>query len=206
MYNSAYRYSLGAILAFISLGFGISDAHAQIPLGSTMPGQNVQVTLPDGSTTTLGALKGADGTLVVFWGNRCPWIGKIEDRLKSFAGTFSSATRKIILINSNDGSAFAAESRSGNAEAIAGLPQGIPYVADAEAAIMEAFAATRSPEFFLFDASDALVYTGSMDDSPGDADKVTKSYLADAYAAMSSGNAVRVGVTKPFGCMIKPKR
>lgn len=200
------RYYL-ALVGILMLSFAVEPASAQIPLGTTMPGQDVALTNPDGSTTTLGALKGSEGTLVVFWGNRCPWVGKIEDRVKAFAGTFAGSGRAMILVNSNDGDAFPAESVAKVAEAAGSLGSGMVYVSDPNGELMKALSATRMPEFFLFEKDDALIYTGSLDDSPGDPDKVSKTYLVDAFQAMTGGGQVaNLGVTKPFGCMIKAKR
>lgn len=209
MYNchrDMKRYFL-AIISFLLIGVATEPAAAQIPLGTTMPGLDVTLTNPDGSTTTLGNLKGSEGTLVVFWGNRCPWVGKIEDRVKAFAGSYVGSGRAMILVNSNDGDAFPAESIAKVAEVAGSLGSGILYVSDTSGELMNALGATRTPEFFLFEKDDTLIYTGSMDDSPGDPGKVTKTYLADAFSAMSgSGEMASLGVTKPFGCMIKAKR
>ncbi len=207
MYYSDKRFYRNALAVTLALVFlSTATLSAQVPLGTSMPGQDIVLTNPDGSSTTLSALKGTDATLVVFWGNRCPWVRKIEDRMADFSTTFGSSTRKVILVNSNDGDAFSAESISSIATASADLPAGVIYVSDPNGELSIALDATRTPEYFLFDDSDALVYTGSLDDSPGDASKVSKTYLADAYGALASSTAIGVGVTKSFGCMIKRKR
>ena len=208
MYNCQRLTKLFSVLSFSFLFATMVtvDVSAQVPLGTSMPGKNVALKKADGSGTTLGALKGSKATLVVFWGNRCPWVGKVEDRMKSFAGSFAGSGNVIILVNSNDGDAFPPESLDKIAEAAGSLGSNMLYVSDPDGELMKAMNATRTPEYFLFDSSEALVYTGSLDDSPGDPDKVTKKYLSDAVAAVKAGNAVTLGVTKPFGCMIKSKR
>jgi len=202
------RYSAICLsVAFLLFFVGLNDVKAQpIPLGSAMPGGNISLNTTNGGTITINDLKGADATLIVFWGNRCPWIGKIEDRVMAFAAIFISEGTSMILVNSNDPEAFPKESLSGFAKARKSLADGVHYLSDGSGQLMKALNASRTPEFFLFDSEDTLVYTGSLDDSPGDASSVTKSYLADAYKSLVVSGSTEVGSTKPFGCMIKPRR
>ena len=84
---------------------------------------------------------------------------------------------------------------------------GMPYayLHDASQTDAHAYDAKRTPEFFLFDADDRLVYQGRMDDSPRNPNDVTTSELADAIAAMLNGETPAVDATESIGCSVKWK-
>jgi hypothetical protein len=84
---------------------------------------------------------------------------------------------------------------------------GMPYayLHDATQAVAHAYDAKRTPEFFLFDAEDRLVYQGRMDDSPRNPNEATTSELADAIDAMLTGQPPEVDFTESIGCSVKWK-
>jgi hypothetical protein len=77
------------------------------------------------------------------------------------------------------------------------------YVVDGGAAFAKALGASRTPHAFVFDSNNALIYVGTIDDSPGDPGNVKKTYLSDALTAMVGGSAIGVPKTEAFGCTIK---
>jgi hypothetical protein len=174
-----------------------------IPAGTAMPGTDIA--LVDGSgTTTLGAERGRVGTVVVFWSNRCPWGTKLEGRLTGYIRDYSDDGVAVVLINSNDTNAFAKENASENSAA--GSRIGAKLLGDTTSRLATAFGVTRNPAFFLFDSNHTLVYSGSFDDSPGDAAAVNADFLNQATQALLSNSAQPTPGTKAFGCMINPAR
>lgn len=204
--RSQRRYCSLMLIGVVSLMF-VSSASAQkgiLPLGSPMPNVTKQVKLVDGSTTTMAALQGSQSTVVVFWSNKCPWCTKVEARLTRFVTSVSAGEVSVVLVNSNDGSAFPGEAGTESAQLAAKLK--VNYVLDEDGSLMSAFGASRSPHFFVFDKDDTLVYLGSFDDSPGDEGDVEATYVADAVTALRGGKSIAVSDTKAFGCLIKPRR
>lgn len=194
------------MLAFAALVVPPGTTQAQeaaIPLGTPMPGQSIELKTTDGATATLASRKGAVYTAVVFWGNKCPWTTRYEDRIKLLANDLQGEGKVLLFVNSNDASAFPAESVEECARYASDKNLAFPYLIDSESELAHAFGATRMPQAFVFDAGGTLVYTGSVDDSPGDPDNVTKQYLRDALAATAASQAVAVPETKAFGCMIR---
>lgn len=193
------------LVAGLTVGFvGASWAQdSGIPVGTAMPGTDIA--LVDGSgSTTLAAERGRAGTVVVFWSNRCPWGTKLEDRLSAYIREHRASGVAVVLINSNDSNAFAKESAEENTAA--GSRIGAKVLGDTSSGLAEAFGVTRNPSFFLFDGNHTLVYSGSFDDSPGDAAAVSAEYLNDATQALLSNSAQPTPATKAFGCMINPAR
>src|SRR5690606_10766395 len=100
-----------------------------------------------------------------------PWGTKLESRLSAYIREHRGAGVAVVLINSNDASAFAKESAAENSSA--GSRIGAKILGDTTSRLAESFGVTRNPSFFLFDGNHTLVYSGSFDDSPGDGAAVT---------------------------------
>ena len=72
--------------------------------------------------------------------------------------------------------------------------------------IATAYDAKRTPEFFLLNNEDTIVYKGRMDDNPRDPSDVTTTDLKDAVDALLSGTEILVSETESIGCSIKWKQ
>ncbi len=190
------------MLAVWSIGSAAVTASAQgIGQGAKMPLANEAFETYSGSSATLSGLRGGSGTVLIFWSNECPWVNKLEGRVQSLVNEFSGRGIGFVLINSNDPVAFPKESPA------SGIKSSWPdrYLVDKNSTLARALGASRTPHVFLFDASDALVFSGAVDDSPGDPGNVKNAYLKDALNAILSGSGVSAPETKAFGCTIKLK-
>lgn len=174
-----------------------------IPAGSAMPAVDVTLVGQSGATT-LATARGDGASLIVFWSNRCPWSSKIEERLVAYVQRHRDHNVSVILVNSNDPGAFAKENAAENKAVAARL--GVPVLGDTSGDVARAFGASRNPAFFLFDENNTLSYSGSFDDSPGDAAAVKSAFLEDATSALVAGSGSVVASTKAFGCRITPVR
>ena len=186
----------------------IPAAHAQdqpAPLGTTMPLADVAFPLANGTSSTLAALQGSNGTVLIFWSNKCPWVDRYEGRLQELARTYGGEGFSFVLVNANDAAAFPDEGAAASASVAERMGDSV-YMLDADGRLARALGASRTPHVFVFDGDAVLVYEGSIDDSPGDPGNVTQRYLDQALTAVAAGNPVGVGKTKAFGCTLKPKQ
>ncbi|MBD0333804.1 MAG: thioredoxin family protein, partial [Chitinophagaceae bacterium] len=78
-------------------------------------------------------------------------------------------------------------------------------VVDKNSELANAFGAKRTPECFLFDSNDKLVYHGAIDDNPSNAGAVTRTHLKEAINEMLAGKDVSVKTSRSVGCSIKRK-
>ena len=83
---------------------------------------------------------------------------------------------------------------------------GFPYLFDEGQKVFPAWGATRTPHIFLLNNKRTVKYIGAMDDNAQDADSVSKTYLADAIAALEAGKSPDPSKTKAVGCSIKVKK
>ena len=81
-----------------------------------------------------------------------------------------------------------------------------PYLYDESQAVVQAYRAACTPDFFLFDGARRLVYRGQLDASrPGNGLPVTGADLRAAVAAVLEGRPVPSDQRPSLGCNIKWK-
>jgi peroxiredoxin len=119
----------------------------------------------DGRTWTLADVRGPRGTLVAFICNHCPYVRAVIGRLVEEAKALAGLGIGSVAIMPNDTVAYPADSFD-NMRAFArahAFP--FPYVIDETQAVARAYGAVCTPDFFGFDAADALQYRGRLDAS-----------------------------------------
>lgn len=180
-----------------------SAQNGGISLGSQFPLADRSIEGVDERAYRLQDFRGERGTVIVFWSNNCPWVDKTEERLLQVIGDFSARGIGFALVNSNDPVAFEEESLVASRQRASQSRYGVPYLRDQGSQLARALGATRTPHFFIFDADNALVYSGALDDSPGDPASVQARYVPDALTALLEGRPAPTGQTKAFGCTIR---
>ena len=197
-----------AVVCAVGLGCLLAtDAAAQsetMPLGEAMPTLDDPLQrVTDGESVRLDDLHGENGTVLIFWSNECPWVERYEDRLHDLVRTYRDRGFQFTFVNSNNPSAFPRESLEDSRERARSRSYQATYVRDRGGRLADAVGATRTPQVFLFDETEALVYTGAIDDSPADAEAVRTRYLHDALEAIHEGRDIETNQTRAFGCTIK---
>jgi peroxiredoxin len=175
-----------------------------LPLGTKAP----DFRLPDatGKMVSLADLKGAPALLVVFMCNHCPYVMHIRAGLAQLARDYLPRGVAMIGINSNDVENYPADSPARMAEEAKTAGYQFPYLYDETQSVAKAYRAACTPDFFVFDASQRLVYRGQMDDSrPGSSLPVTGKDLRAALEAALSGKPVSSNQKPSIGCNIKWK-
>jgi thioredoxin-related protein len=178
-----------------------------IEIGTAMPKTNVGLLdVTSEKEITLAASKGEMGTLVLFSCNTCPFVVAQESRIKNLQSMAQRLHLGMIVVNSNVAQRDADDSKAAMKAYAADKKYTVPYVMDSETELADAFGATRTPEAFLFDKNDKLVYHGSIDDSPRDEKSVKTQYLLDAMTMVSKDKEVTTKTTVSTGCGIKRKK
>ena len=146
----------------------------------------------------------ANGCVVVFECNHCPYVVASVSRLNAMAEYCQSSNIGFVRINSNDPDNYPADSFENMVKrAEKGMPYA--YLHDPTQEVATAWGAERTPEFFLLDADGIVTYHGRMDDNPRDPTKVTTSELKDAIEAMLEGRTPVIQSTDSIGCSVKWK-
>ena len=135
-----------------------------LPLGTTAPNFSLPNTL-DGTTLSLDQVKGANGTLVVFMCNHCPYVLHLLDQLITLSGEIKEWGINTVAISSND-IGFYPDDRPELMTKLADEKSfGFPYLYDESQQVAMDYEAACTPDFYLFDDALKLVYRGKFDDS-----------------------------------------
>ena len=157
----------------------------------------------DGKIHDFASVRGANGTLIFFTCNHCPYVVGSEARMKELFEEVSAAGISMVAIHSN-------ETKDHPADAFPLVLQrmkemGFRWLSldDSEQFTARAYGAQRTPHYFLFDQEDRLAYSGRMDNSPRDASKAETNELREAIADLLAGRPVRLPQTDAIGCNVK---
>jgi hypothetical protein len=174
-----------------------------INIGSDMPKANLKMEDISGKMLSLNDAALANGILVMFSCNTCPYVLKNQSRTKIIAKYAQNNEIGVILLNSNE----AYRDKDDSFEAMRAYAKEQQYkwhyVVDKNHEVADAFGANRTPEVFLFDKNKKLVYHGAIDDNPSDESAVNKRYLKIAIDELSAGIDIAIKETKSVGCTIK---
>ena len=182
---------------------GAEDTPKALAIGATARKADVKMASVDGRSLSIAEVKGAQGTLVIFTCNSCPWAQAWRSRIAELGNAYAKQKIGVIAINSNDPSINADDDLPAMKERAKMLGLEFPYVVDASSDVARAFGASHTPEVFLFDRKGKLVYHGAVDDNAREPEKVTERWLRDALVATAAGKPVAVKETKSMGCSIK---
>jgi len=175
-----------------------------LPLGTTAP----DFRLPDtnGKIVSLADFKNAPALLVIFMCNHCPYVKHIRQGLAQLGRDYQAKGAGIVGINSNDAANYPADSPAKMKEEMQVAGYTFPYLYDETQAVAKAYRAACTPDIYLFDGRQKLVYRGQFDDSrPGSGVRVTGMDLRDALDAVLSGKPVEKEQIPSIGCNIKWK-
>jgi peroxiredoxin len=175
-----------------------------LPLGTPAP--DFRLPDPGGKVFSLSDFKGAPALVVVFLCNHCPYVKHIRAGLAQLARDYQPRRVVVVGISSNDVANYPADSPAKMAEESRTAGYIFPYLYDATQEVAKAYRAACTPDFFLFDGQQRLVYRGQLDDSrPGNGLPVTGKDLRAALDAGLSGQAVSAHQQPSIGCNIKWK-
>ncbi len=176
-----------------------------LSLGTSLP----SFELPDvvsGKKISSPRFSESSGILVMFICRHCPYVVHVQDELARLGKDYAKKNIEIVAISSNDASNYP-DDRPEQLKAMAQeLAFTFPYCYDEGQEVAKAFTAACTPDFFLFDRNQQLVYRGQLDDSrPGNGKPVTGKDIRAAIDAVIAGQSVSQGQRPSVGCNIKWK-
>ncbi|QBG47956.1 thioredoxin family protein [Verrucomicrobia bacterium S94] len=184
----------------ILLTVGLAANAPALEIGDEIVDTHVKMQSIDDATLTLSELKGPKGTLVIFTCSTCPFVLNWQKTMVEIGNTYSKKGIGVIFINSNDpdqnGDTFESMKTMAREEGYQ-----FPYLVDSTSDVARSFGATKTPDVFLFDANDKLVYKGAVGE--GGHTVGEKIWLKDALDALLNGEKIENPVTKTVGCGIK---
>jgi len=176
-------------------------AENAFPLGSQAPDFNLKGV--DGQMYSLASFEEAKLLVVMAVCNHCPYVQAYWDRIKDLVSEFSERGIAFVGINANDEVRYPGDSFEAMVATAAELELNFPYLRDEGQEIAKAYHMERTPQFFVFDESRQLRYTGGFDDSCRDVSLVKERPLVDALEDLLADREVNKPVAHFIGCSVK---
>ena len=191
---------LSSVAAIGLLSFSIVT---DLPIGSEIPKAEIKLKDISGKEVSLKDASKANGLLVMFSCNTCPYVVKNQQRTNEICQYALKNNIGVVLVNSNEGNRADADSYEAMQAYAKKQEYGWYYVVDKGSELADAFDAKRTPETFLFNKDGKLVYHGAIDDNPSEAGNVSRRHLKEAIAETLAGKEVSVKTSRSVGCGIK---
>lgn len=180
-------------------------ASNMVPLGTVAP----EFYLKDTNSNewfSFSDLKGEKGTLVMFICNHCPFVHHVLEEIVMIANDYRVQGIGIIAISSNDANKFPQDTPEMMTEFAFENNFEFPYLYDENQEVAKAYNAACTPDFFLFDNQDKLVYRGQLDDSrPANGIPLSGNDLRGAIDGVVYNRVINPDQKPSLGCNIKWK-
>jgi peroxiredoxin len=173
----------------------------EVPLGTTMP--KFILKDPEGVIQVSDYTFGKKGLLVVFTCNHCPYAKAVWPRMIRLGRYALEQEIGFVAINPNINPSYPDDAPAEMGRKIKewGIP--FPYLIDDTQKVARAFDAQCTPDIYLFNAEQKLVYHGRLDDNWQDESKVTKEELKEAVTYLAEGRPISAKQFPSMGCSIK---
>lgn len=177
-----------------------------LPLGTPAGDFNLEDVVT-GNKVSRDQAAGEKGLLVMFICRHCPFVKHVEKELAAIGKEYPGKGVGVVAVSSNDADCYSEDSPPSLRQQAEKLGFTFPYLYDETQEVARSYDAVCTPDFFLFDRNQKLVYRGQLDDSrPGNAVPVTGRDLREALDAMIAGRAISSDQKPSIGCNIKWKR
>lgn len=182
----------------------VKTVSTMLPLGTPAP--DFSLVSVDGKTVARSDFDTAPALLVIFLCNHCPYVIHVADELARLAAEYQQRGVAIVGINSNDTSKYPQDSPEQMVHEAEQRGYIFPYLYDEDQSVAKAYHAACTPDFYVFDRDQKLVYRGQMDASrPKSGTDPTGEDLRAALDAVLAGEAPSTEQAPSIGCNIKWK-
>jgi peroxiredoxin len=182
-----------------------ATASTMLELGTKAP----EFALPDvvsGKPVSLASFEGKQALLVMLLCHHCPFVKHVKSELALIGWDYAVKGVGIVGISANDPAVSADDSPEGLRRMATEWGFNFPVCYDETQVIAKSYAAACTPDFYLFDRDQRLVYRGQLDDSrPSNGKPVTGVDLRAAIDAVLAGRPVNQDQRPSLGCNIKWK-
>ncbi|MEN9908190.1 MAG: hypothetical protein RLZZ540_1339 [Bacteroidota bacterium] len=177
-----------------------------LELGTQAPEFYLKDTKSNTEHFSFADLKGTKGTLVFFICNHCPFVHHVMDEVVRIANDYRVQGIGIIAISSNDVVNYPQDAPELMTEYAFENNFEFPYLYDETQEVAKAYNAACTPDFYLFDQQNKLVYRGQLDDSrPGNGIPLSGSDLRGAIDGVLYNRSINPDQKPSIGCNIKWK-
>jgi thiol-disulfide isomerase/thioredoxin len=177
-----------------------------LPLGTTAPDFKLYDTV-SGKYLIFNDIKGEKGTVIMFICNHCPYVLHVNGQIVEIADEYMKKDIGFAAISSNDVKNYPQDAPELMTEQAKKTGYRFPYLYDETQETAKEYQAACTPDFYVFDSNNKLVYRGRMDEStPKNNLPNNGKDLRKALDYLLEGKIIPDAEQKPsIGCNIKWK-
>ncbi len=176
-----------------------------LQLGTKAPGFSLPDTV-SGNTISLNEIQGDKATVVMFICNHCPYVVHVKEEIARVANDYQPQGVGFVAISSNDIVNYPDDAPDKMKVFAETTGFSFPYLYDESQEVAKAYDAACTPDFYIFDADQRLVYRGRLDESrPNSGIPLTGADLRAALDMVLLGIDVDPIQYPSAGCNIKWK-
>ena len=183
----------------------VKTVSTMLPLGTAAP----DFQLPDvvsGKTISLDSFADSQALLVMFICQHCPFVIHVREELAKIGQDYQDRSLGIVAISANDVANYPNDSPEKLKQMAHEFKFNFPVCYDESQEVSKSYTAACTPDFFLFDGDNKLVYRGQLDDSrPGNGFPVTGEDMRQAIDFTLKGEEIDFAQKPSIGCNIKWK-
>ena len=176
-----------------------------VPLGTEAKDFKLYDTVSK-TTVSFNQLKGSLGTIILFICNHCPYVIHINPILTQISKKYKKTGINIVAISSNDIDKYPQDGPLEMTKHAKKNKYDFPYLFDETQSVAKIYDAACTPDIYLYNLNNILVYRGQIDDSrPGNNIPLSGNDLINAIECLIK-NEENKKIQKPsIGCNIKWK-
>ena len=180
---------------------------SMLPLGTKAPAFCLRDVI-SGKDVSLAQKNTFVATVIMFICNHCPYVKHVNPELIRMAHDYKTQNIRFIAINSNDITQYPDDSPAKMRQVASELGFPFPYLFDETQDVAMAYEAKCTPDFFVFDEKQMLVYRGQLDDSrPGNGIALSGKSIRSVLDCLLNNQSILAEGQKPsLGCNIKWKQ
>jgi len=177
-----------------------------LQLGTKAPEFDLQDTL-SGERKSFKDIKGTEATVVMFICNHCPYVIHVNRQIVDLANDYLPLGVGFVAISSNDVENYPQDAPEIMTVVGKALKYPFPYLYDESQETAKAYDAACTPDFYVFDREDKLVYRGRLDENrPSSGKEPDGKELRAAMDGVLKAKGVSSLQYPSAGCNIKWKK
>lgn len=158
----------------------------------------------DGKTYSLKDFEDAKALLIVFMCNHCPYVKPKIDELKRITADYKDKGLVVVGINPNDAENYPEDSFESMKEMVEERNVNFHYLRDKSQKVAKSYGAVCTPDPFLFDENQKLVFHSRIDDTHKE-EPANNHELYEAIGEFLEKGEITIEEKPSMGCSIKWK-
>ena len=177
-----------------------------LSLGTKAPDFTLSDTV-SGKRISLKDIQSDVATVVMFLCNHCPYVIHVNEQVVQLAKEYQELGVNFVAISANDVENYPQDAPDKMTIHAKEVGYTFPYLYDESQEVAKAYDAACTPDFYIFNGQNRLVYRGQLDDSrPNSGKPVTGEDLRTALDAALVGRPIAALQKPSAGCGIKWKK